>query len=78
MFSPFCASKDDFLLISAGADLFLDNFFYNAGLLQRVISREGDRETGGHWERERGRRRGSENGQDHEAASAEQRMARSV
>ena len=31
LFSPFCASKSDFLLLSAGADLFLDNFFYNAG-----------------------------------------------
>ena len=31
LFSPFCASKHDFLLLAAGADIFLDNFFYNAG-----------------------------------------------
>ena len=31
LFSPFCASKDDFLTLSGGADVFLDNLFYNAG-----------------------------------------------
>lgn len=30
-FSPFCVDKNDFLMITSGADLFLDNFFYNAG-----------------------------------------------
>ena len=30
-FSPFCVDKNDFLMLSSGADLFLDNFFYNAG-----------------------------------------------
>lgn len=31
LFSPFCASKHDFLTLSGGADVFLDNLFYNAG-----------------------------------------------
>jgi len=38
LFSPFCASKKDFLLISAGADIFLDNLFYNAGTTGTDVS----------------------------------------
>ena len=31
LFSPFCSSKKDFLVLAGGADIFLDNIFYNAG-----------------------------------------------
>ena len=31
MYHPFCVDKNDFLTLASGADLFLDNLFYNAG-----------------------------------------------